>query len=457
MIHTKEIINKLVPKRRKKNGEKNKIITKSLCRKYDCFHRKILTFYYNFNFSVIVMTAYDQTFIISPGLFRVVRVFRLGRLLRFFEGAKGIRKLLFTIVKSAPSLSNIGTLLFLITFIYAIMGMNLFGTLEHNGAITQTTNFQTFGSSMCILFRISTAAGWNGVLDAAMVQPPKCDSNLQGNCGQKLIAIIFFVSYIMVIVLIIINMYIAVILENFNQAQSQDDAGITEDDLEAYPKATQFIKYNQLSDFCDALDGPLQVPKPNYWFLEIAEIDIKEKYRCHCLDIMVALIKRALGEGACRETDDLKSVLKKVEDRHKSIFPLRTKERHVMTTRERLKTENSAAKSIQRVFRRHLLVDEINLITKTKISGRARDKTINKIEQLVTKMWRVSKENGDGEDSQSENDESDDEVFQNDTQVMVEGVIENNNATNDLQTGDENTGANLKKVDGGGSTHGIDV
>jgi len=37
MIHTKEIINKLVPKRRKKNGEKNKIITKSLCRKYDCF------------------------------------------------------------------------------------------------------------------------------------------------------------------------------------------------------------------------------------------------------------------------------------------------------------------------------------------------------------------------------------------------------------------------------------
>ena len=251
-----------------------------------------------FQILAIVMTAYNQDFIISPGLFRVVRVFRLGRLLRFFEGAKGIRKLLFTIVKSAPALSNIGTLLFLITFIYAIMGMNLFGTIAENGAITQTTNFKTFGSSMCVLFRISTAAGWNAVLEGAMVQPPDCDESIQGNCGNKLVAIIFFVTYIMVIVLIIINMYIAVILENFNQAQSQDEAGITEDDLEAYyvtweefdPKATQFIKYSQLSDFIDALDGPLKVPKPNYWFLEQTDISIKERYRCHCLDIMTSLI-----------------------------------------------------------------------------------------------------------------------------------------------------------------------
>ena len=373
------------------------------------------------------MSAYDQPFFISPGLFRVVRVFRLGRLLRFFDGAKGIRKLLFTIVKSAPALSNIGTLLFLIIFIYAIMAMNLFGQLAHQGAINEIVNFETFGSSMCLLFRISTAAGWNGVLDAAMVQPPLCDPTKgsggisKGNCGNKLVAVLFFVSYIVLIVLIIINMYIAVILENFNQAQSQDEAGITEDDLEAYyvcwenfdPKATQFIKYSQLPDFIDALDPPLKVPKPNYWFLEQTDIPIKDRHRCHCLDVMTALIKRALGEDNCNESEDVKKVLKKVEDRYRQIFPLRAKENTKETTRERLKIENSAARRIQRVFRRHILMDEINIMTKAKqMSLRAREKNLTRIEQLVTVMWKTQKLNllEDMEESENEEDDDEDEI-----------------------------------------------
>lgn len=380
------------------------------------------------------MSAYDQPFFISPGLFRVVRVFRLGRLLRFFDGAKGIRKLLFTIVKSAPALSNIGTLLFLIIFIYAIMAMNLFGQLAHQGAINEIVNFETFGSSMCLLFRISTAAGWNGVLDAAMVQPPLCDPTKgtggisKGNCGNKLVAVLFFVSYIVLIVLIIINMYIAVILENFNQAQSQDEAGITEDDLEAYyvcwenfdPKATQFIKYSQLPDFIDALDPPLKVPKPNYWFLEQTDIPIKDRHRCHCLDVMTALIKRALGEDNCNESEDVKKVLKKVEDRYRQIFPLRAKENTKETTRERLKIENSAARRIQRVFRRHILMDEINIMTKAKqMSLRAREKNLTRIEQLVTVMWKTQKLNLLEDMDESENEEDDDE-----DEIKNEGTTE---------------------------------
>lgn len=380
------------------------------------------------------MSAYDQPFFISPGLFRVVRVFRLGRLLRFFDGAKGIRKLLFTIVKSAPALSNIGTLLFLIIFIYAIMAMNLFGQLAHQGAINEIVNFETFGSSMCLLFRISTAAGWNGVLDAAMVQPPLCDPTKgsggisKGNCGNKLVAVLFFVSYIVLIVLIIINMYIAVILENFNQAQSQDEAGITEDDLEAYyvcwenfdPKATQFIKYSQLPDFIDALDPPLKVPKPNYWFLEQTDIPIKDRHRCHCLDVMTALIKRALGEDNCNESEDVKKVLKKVEDRYRQIFPLRAKENTKETTRERLKIENSAARRIQRVFRRHILMDEINIMTKAKqMSLRAREKNLTRIEQLVTVMWKTQKLNLLEDMDESENEEDDDK-----DEIKNEGTTE---------------------------------
>ncbi|XP_065662158.1 sodium channel protein type 3 subunit alpha isoform X4 [Hydra vulgaris] len=376
--------------------------------------------------AVIIMEENNESFFVSPGLFRVVRVFRLGRLLRFFAGAKGIRKLLFTIIKSAPALSNIGTLLFLITFIYAVIAMNLFSNLKLQGSLTKVTNFRTFGSSFCLLFRIATAAGWNGVLEAAMVQPPMCNINLEkgsgiskGDCGNKLVAIIFFVSYIILIVLITINMYIAVILENFNQAQSQDDAGITEDDIEAYytswedfdPKATQFISYNKLSDFLDSLDGPLRVAKPNYWFLEQSDIPIRDQFRCHCLDVMEALIKRSLGESSCKDSEGVRAVMSKVHSRYKQVFPLWAKENTVETTKQRLQTENAAAKRIQRVFRRHLLIHEMHLLNSSKpLTGKYRDRAFSRIERLVAVMWKTARFNEEMiEKSMEDEDDLDDD------------------------------------------------
>ena len=366
----------------------------------------------------------NEELFFSPGLLRVIRVFRLGRLLRFFDSAKGIRQLLFTIVKSAPALLNIGTLLFLVMFIYAIMGMNFFMYIKETGSFNQIVNFKTFGSSMCLLFRIATAAGWNGVLEATMVKPPLCDKtprpeyNNNHNCGSPTLAIFFFVSYITAIVLIMINMYIAVILENFNQAQSQDEAGITEDDLEAFysvweqfdPKATQFIKYYQLPDFLDALDGPLRVPKPNYWFLEENEIPVKDRHKVHCLDIMASLIKRAIGEVEGGESQDFLSVMTKVEERFRASFPTRSKETTKITTAERLKIENAAACRIQKVFRRHLLITQIKQMSSSKnMTLRARERNQEQVEHLITILWKnqAGKNSTDGNDSdESDADES---------------------------------------------------
>lgn len=358
----------------------------------------------------------------SPGLLRVIRVFRLGRLLRFFDSAKGIRQLLFTIVKSAPALINIGTLLFLVMFIFSIMGMNLFMHVKETGAFNAVVNFKTFGSSMCLLFRIATAAGWNGVLEATMVEPPLCDETPRrewdgaNDCGSKLLPIVFFVFYIALIVLIMINMYIAVILENFNQAMSQDEAGITEDDLEAFysvweqfdPKATQFIKYYKLPDFLDELDGPLRVPKPNYWFLEENEIPVKDRHKVHCLDIMASVIRRAIGEVEGGESQDFLSVMNKVEERNRTAFPSRTKEATKITTAERLKIENAAARRIQKMFRRHMLIEQIKQMSSNKnMTVRARERNQEQVEHLITILWRnqAAKNKGSGENS----DESEEE------------------------------------------------
>ena len=73
--------------------------------------------------------------------------------LSLFQAAKGIRKLLFALIVSLPALFNIGALLALITFIYAIIGMTIFGHVKHQGAVDDLVNFETFGRSMQLLFR----------------------------------------------------------------------------------------------------------------------------------------------------------------------------------------------------------------------------------------------------------------------------------------------------------------
>ena len=193
----------------------------------------------------IVMEDMMEDFPVSPTLLRVARVCRIGRILRLIKAAKGIRKLLFALIVSLPALFNIGALLALITFIYAIIGMTLFGHVKHRGALNDQVNFETFGRSMQLLFRLTTSAGWNDVLEPLLVTPPYCDPHYRdlpnGNCGHPFVAIIYFVSFIIINYMIVINMYIAIILENFNQAHQEEEIGIVEEDLEMF--YTKWAKY----------------------------------------------------------------------------------------------------------------------------------------------------------------------------------------------------------------------
>lgn len=145
---------------------------------------------------------------------------------------------MFALVVSLPALFNIGALLALITFIYAIIGMFLFGHVRQQGALDDMVNFETFARSMHLLFRLITSAGWNDVLESLMIEPPECDKTYRGqtngDCGYPLLAIIYFTSFIIINYMIVINMYIAIILENFNQAHQEEEIGIVEDDLEMF-------------------------------------------------------------------------------------------------------------------------------------------------------------------------------------------------------------------------------
>jgi hypothetical protein len=72
-----------------------------------------------------------------------------------------------------PALFNIGLLLFLIMFMYSMLGMQLFMHVKHNNGIDDMFNFETFGKSMILLFQVATSAGWDGILTGLLIAPPR--------------------------------------------------------------------------------------------------------------------------------------------------------------------------------------------------------------------------------------------------------------------------------------------
>uniref|UniRef100_A0A670JDL0 Sodium channel protein n=1 Tax=Podarcis muralis TaxID=64176 RepID=A0A670JDL0_PODMU len=325
-----------------------------------------------FDFVVVILSIVGmflaeiiEKYFVSPTLFRVIRLARIGRILRLIKGAKGIRTLLFALMMSLPALFNIGLLLFLVMFIYAIFGMSNFAYVKREVGIDDMFNFETFGNSMICLFQITTSAGWDGLLAPILNSgPPDCDPNkdhpgssVKGDCGNPSVGIFFFVSYIIISFLVVVNMYIAVILENFSVATEESAEPLSEDDFEMFyevwekfdPDATQFIEFSKLSDFAASLDPPLLIPKPNKVQLIAMDLPMVSGDRIHCLDILFAFTKRVLGES-----DEMDALRVQMEDRFMAANPSKASYEPITTTLKR-KQEDVSAVIIQRAFRRYLL------------------------------------------------------------------------------------------------------
>ncbi|XP_063156582.1 sodium channel protein type 4 subunit alpha isoform X1 [Candoia aspera] len=313
----------------------------------------------------LVLSDIIEKYFVSPTLFRVIRLARIGRVLRLIRGAKGIRTLLFALMMSLPALFNIGLLLFLVMFIYSIFGMSNFAYVKKESGIDDIFNFETFGNSIICLFQITTSAGWDGLLNPILNSgPPDCDphlenpgSHVKGDCGNPSIGICFFCSYIIISFLIVVNMYIAIILENFNVATEESSEPLCEDDFEMFyeiwekfdPDATQFIAYSTLSEFVDTLQEPLRIAKPNKIKLVTMDLPMVPGDKIHCLDILFALTKEVLGDSG--EMDALKQSM---EEKFMAANPSKVSYEPITTTLKR-KHEEVCAIKIQRAFRRHLL------------------------------------------------------------------------------------------------------
>ncbi|XP_035860679.1 sodium channel protein type 4 subunit alpha B-like isoform X2 [Sander lucioperca] len=325
----------------------------------------IVDFWQMYPYPGIVLADIIEKYFVSPTLFRVIRLARIGRVLRLIRAAKGIRTLLFALMMSMPALFNIGLLLFLVMFIYAIFGMANFAYVKKQDGLDDMFNFETFGNSMICLFQISTSAGWDNLLSPIMASSPEeCDlhfvntgTNTRGNCGSPSVGIAFFVSYIIISFLIVVNMYIAIILENFSVATEESTEPLSEDDFEMFyevwekfdSEATQFIEFSMLSIFADNLSEPLRIAKPNRIKLISMDLPMVSGDRIHCLDILFAFTKRVLGESG--EMDALKQ---QMEEKFMMTNPSKISHEPITSTLRR-KLEEVSAIIIQRCYRRHLV------------------------------------------------------------------------------------------------------
>ncbi|KAL1421885.1 hypothetical protein MTO96_022598 [Rhipicephalus appendiculatus] len=236
-----------------------------------------------FDFVVVILSILGTVlkdliaaYFVSPTLLRVVRVVKVGRVLRLVKGARGIRTLLFALAMSLPALFNICLLLFLVMFIYAIFGMSFFMHVKHRYGVDENFNFETFGQSMILLFQMCTSAGWDGVL-AAIMDEHDCNrptDESEGNCGKRGIAVAYL-------------------------ATEDVQEGLTDDDYDMYyeiwqqfdPKGTQYVAYSNLTNFVNALEEPLQIPKPNKYKLIALDIPICKDDMVYCVDILDALTR----------------------------------------------------------------------------------------------------------------------------------------------------------------------
>ncbi|XP_056645196.1 muscle calcium channel subunit alpha-1 isoform X5 [Diorhabda sublineata] len=183
-----------------------------------------------FDFIIVLGSFIDIVYQdVNPGeKFRLsgnfFRLFRVMRLIKLLNRGEGIRTLLWTFLKSFQALPYVALLIVMLFFIYAVIGMQMFGKIESNdlqssSSITRNNNFGSFFQAVLVLFRSATGEAWQEIMiDCADTPAAKCHSNLKKDshtCGS-VVAYPFFISFYVLCSFLIINLFVAVIMDNFD-------------------------------------------------------------------------------------------------------------------------------------------------------------------------------------------------------------------------------------------------
>uniref|UniRef100_A0A8C1CIR7 Voltage-dependent T-type calcium channel subunit alpha n=1 Tax=Cyprinus carpio carpio TaxID=630221 RepID=A0A8C1CIR7_CYPCA len=153
---------------------------------------------------------------INPTIIRIMRVLRIARVLKLLKMATGMRSLLDTVVQALPQVGNLGLLFMLLFFIYAALGVELFGKLEcaeENPCegLSRHATFQNFGMAFLTLFRISTGDNWNGIMKVF------CEMECYG-IYLPLLSPLYFVTFVLIAQFVLVNVVVAVLMKHLEDS-----------------------------------------------------------------------------------------------------------------------------------------------------------------------------------------------------------------------------------------------
>jgi len=163
------------------------------------------------------------------------RSFRVIRLLKVVKRAKGLRTLAQTLWNSLPTILNILVVIVLIFYIYAVLGMDLFGNGRPGDEVGRSNNFETVWNAFIFLIRMATGENWNQSQWDYMRQPPEC-SDKRGDCINipNFFIRLYFYSFMITSMFVLFNLFVAVVLENFSIIADEMDSAITNDYVEKF-------------------------------------------------------------------------------------------------------------------------------------------------------------------------------------------------------------------------------
>ncbi|NWR75399.1 CAC1H protein, partial [Centropus unirufus] len=166
---------------------------------------------------------------INPTIIRIMRVLRIARVLKLLKMATGMRALLDTVVQALPQVGNLGLLFMLLFFIYAALGVELFGKLDCSDenpceGLSRHATFTNFGMAFLTLFRVSTGDNWNGIMKDTLRECTREDKH----CLSYLpvISPVYFVTFVLIAQFVLVNVVVAVLMKHLEESnkEAKEDA-----------------------------------------------------------------------------------------------------------------------------------------------------------------------------------------------------------------------------------------
>lgn len=154
-----------------------------------------------FDFTVVALSLLPAT-----GEFALVaRLIRVLRVLRLVSMAPQLRLIVATLVRSIPSMGHVIMLMSIIFYIYAVTGFHLFHEYD-------AKHWGTLGAALLTLFKIVTLEGWIEILNAVIEAQPW--------------SWIYFVSFILIGTFVMLNLFIAVVINNLEASKTAELAAL---------------------------------------------------------------------------------------------------------------------------------------------------------------------------------------------------------------------------------------